>query len=163
MISICFEQLYEMVSNGPETSYHLSASFDKTILPGIHRATALPSAAPQKPSAWLELITPVVDVTLRNEESHKLSPRDPSLDIVGLASPLLGEVDELPPMMVLTAENDLLGPDTRLFVDKARAAGREVTHVEGKGMMHVWQLQLPHHDSKEAIDRMVHSVERGLQ
>ncbi|KAG6255360.1 hypothetical protein E4U23_004327 [Claviceps purpurea] len=127
-------------------------------------------------AAGLMLITPVVDVTLRNEESHKLSPRDPSLDIVGLdesiqlargdrsvydprASPLLGEVDRLPPMMVLTAENDLLGPDARLFVDKARAAGREVTHVEGKGMMHVWPLELPHHDGKEAIDRMVHWIE----
>ncbi|KAG5922079.1 hypothetical protein E4U61_005865 [Claviceps capensis] len=87
-----------------------------------------------KTIGWLMLITPVGDVTLRNKESHKLSPTDSSLDIVGLgesiqlaregrsvcdlrASSLLGEVDKLPPMMVLTAENDLLGPDARLFVD----------------------------------------------
>ncbi|KAG5938587.1 hypothetical protein E4U60_001327 [Claviceps pazoutovae] len=103
-----------MVSNGPETPYHLSASFDKTISPGIHIAMYFLGSA-SKTIGWLMLITPVVDVTLRNEESYKLSPTDSSLDIVGLgesiqlarggrsvcdprASSLLGLVDKLPPI-----------------------------------------------------------------
>ncbi|KAG6020194.1 hypothetical protein E4U41_002925 [Claviceps citrina] len=114
-------------------------------------------------------ITPVVDATLTNPEAHDVSKRDPWLDIVGCkesgelvrgdwplddprASPLFGDVDGLPPMLILTAENDLLAPDARRFVDKARAAGRLVTHVEGPGMMHVWPLVLPDHDGKEVID-----------
>ncbi|KAG5983119.1 hypothetical protein E4U55_000763 [Claviceps digitariae] len=126
----------------------------------------------KRTAAGLVPITPVVDATLTNPEAHEVSQRDPWLDIVGCkesaqlvrgdwslddprASPLFGEVDELPPMFILTAENDLLAPDARRFVDKARAAGRDVTHVEGPGMMHVWPLVLPNHDGKEPINRMV--------
>ncbi|KAG5933820.1 hypothetical protein E4U53_000859 [Claviceps sorghi] len=128
-------------------------------------------------AAGLVAITPVVDATLTNPEAREVSRRDPWLDIVGCkesaelvrgdwpvddprTSPLFGEVDALPPMLILTAENDVLAPDARRFVDKARAAGREVVHVEGPGMMHVWPLVLPNHDGKKAIDEMVDWIER---
>ncbi|KAG5987535.1 hypothetical protein E4U54_004951 [Claviceps lovelessii] len=123
-------------------------------------------------AAGLVPITPVVDATFTNPEAHEVSRLDPWLDIVGCkecaelvrgdwslddrrTSPLFGEADGLPPMFIMTAENDLLSPDARRLVDKARAAGRDVTHVEGPGMMHVWPLILPDHDGKAAIDGMV--------
>jgi acetyl esterase/lipase len=74
-------------------------------------------------------------------------------------SPLFGDVDELPPMMILAAEMDLLTPDTKRFVQKAQAAGKDVTVVEGPGMMHVWPLALPDHDGKKATDDMVDWME----
>lgn len=131
----------------------------------------------KRTAAGLVPITPVVDATFTNPEAHEASERDPWLDVVGCmeisrlvrgdwqledarVSPLFGEVDKLPPMMMLTAENDLLGPDARRFVDKVRAAGGEVTHVEGPGMMHVWPLVLPEHDGKEAIDAMMEWIMR---
>ncbi|KAG5928412.1 hypothetical protein E4U42_000708 [Claviceps africana] len=127
-------------------------------------------------AAGLVVITPVVDATLTNPEACEVARRDPWLDVVGCkesaelvrgdwslddprTSPLFGDVDALPPMLMLTAENDLLAPDARRFVDKARSAGREVTHVHGPGMMHVWPLVLPDHDGKEAIDEMVRWIE----
>ncbi|TWU71051.1 hypothetical protein ED733_002400 [Metarhizium rileyi] len=127
------------------------------------------------PAAGLIAITPVVDATFTNPESHEVSKRDPWLDVVGCievselvrgewptndprVSPLFGDVSKMPPMMVLAAGEDLLAPDTKRFVEKAEAAGRDVTLVEGPGMMHVWPLALPH-DGKETINKMVEWME----
>lgn len=127
-------------------------------------------------AAGLLPITPVVDATFTNTEAHTVSKRDPWLDVVGCievgelvrgewptddarVSPLFGEVDKLPPMMVFAAEHDLLTPDTKRFVEKVKAAGRDVTLMEGQGMMHVWPVVLPDHDGKEAIDKMVEWME----
>lgn len=124
-------------------------------------------------------ITPVVDATFANPEAHEVSKRDPWLDVVGCkavgelvrgqwptddarVSPLFGNVDKLPPMMVLAAEHDLLTPDTKRFVDKVKSAGGDVTLVEGPGMMHVWPLVLPDHDGKEAVDLMVEWMEKRM-
>ncbi|KAG6006983.1 hypothetical protein E4U21_006503 [Claviceps maximensis] len=121
-------------------------------------------------------ISPVVDATFTNPEAQEVSRRDPWLDVVGCRetaelirgdwslqdprmSPLFGEVDKLPPMFILTAENDVVAPDARRFVEKARAAGRDVTHMEGPDMMHVWPLVLPNHEGKVAIDRIVQWIE----
>ncbi|KHN98983.1 esterase [Metarhizium album ARSEF 1941] len=123
-------------------------------------------------AAGLVAITPVVDATFTNTEAHELSKRDPWLDVVGCIEvgelvrgewptddarlrPLFGDVDGMPPMMLFAAGEDLLTPDTKRFAEKAAAAGRHVTLVEGPGMMHVWPVVLPHHDGKEAIDKMV--------
>ncbi|KID79486.1 Esterase [Metarhizium brunneum] len=123
-------------------------------------------------AAGLVAITPVVDATFTNTEARELSRRDPWLDVVGCmeaaelvrgewptddarVSPLFGDLGEMPPMMLLAAGEDLLTPDTKRFVEKAAAAGRDVTLVEGPGMMHVWPLVLPDHDGKGAIDKMV--------
>ncbi|KAK2597398.1 hypothetical protein QQS21_006022 [Conoideocrella luteorostrata] len=126
----------------------------------------------KRTASGIVAITPVVDATFTNPEAHTVSKRDPWLDVVGCiengklvrgewslddprASPLFGEVDTLPPLFIMTAEHDLLAPDARRFVDKVRAAGRDVTHEEGPGMMHVWPLVLPRHDGKKAIDAMI--------
>ncbi|KZZ93350.1 esterase [Moelleriella libera RCEF 2490] len=126
----------------------------------------------KRTAAGLVAITPVVDATWTNPEVYAVAPKDPWLDIPGVkeaarlvrgdwpltdrrVSPWFGELSGLPPLMVLAAENDILGPDARRFAAKVKAAGRDVTLVEGHDLMHVWPVVLPDHDGREAIDGMV--------
>lgn len=122
-------------------------------------------------------ITPCVDGTFTNSEAHEVAKVDPWLDMPGVVenvelirgdwtaddprlSPLFGDVEGLPPMLVFVAQNDLLTPDTKRLVEKAQATGREVTLVEGEGMMHVWPL-LPFQEGIDARETMIDWLERS--
>lgn len=54
-------------------------------------------------------------------------------------SPIYGDVDQLPPILVFVSENDLLKPGRKLL-SKVQAVGRKITLVLGKDMVHVWPL-----------------------
>lgn len=126
-------------------------------------------------STRLVLTTPVVDSSLTNPETRRMAGADPWLGIPGIEetlrlacpgsnpkdpviSPLYGDMTDLPPTMVLTAEYDLLSPDTRRFVKKARAHGCDIEHVEGPGMIHAWPI-LPFHEGYEAREAIFQWLE----
>ena len=58
-------------------------------------------------------------------------------------SPVFAELSELPPLLLLVGENELLLDDTLRVRDAAARAGTEVSVHVGSGMQHDWPLTLP--------------------
>ncbi|KAK7429932.1 hypothetical protein QQZ08_003554 [Neonectria magnoliae] len=121
-------------------------------------------------------ITPCTDSSLVNPDMHAMAPKDPWLDVPGIAevtrlicpgvdtknprvSPIYGDL-ALPPMLVFAGGVDLLMPDTKKMVDLAREKGTQVELVLGEGMMHVWPL-LPIPEAKVAVDKIVDWLEQS--
>jgi epsilon-lactone hydrolase len=67
-------------------------------------------------------------------------------------SPLYGNLKELPPIFINSAENDELFDDGEQFYLKAKAAGVDITFKAGKGMVHCYPLLAPMF--KEATEAM---------
>ena len=65
------------------------------------------------------------------------------------ASALRGDPAGLPPTLVLCGTRDLLVPQSRAFVERARGAGVDVTYVEEPGLLHVYPL-LPVPEARRA-------------
>ncbi|CEJ93477.1 hypothetical protein VHEMI09061 [[Torrubiella] hemipterigena] len=126
----------------------------------------------QRPVAkGMVLICPSVDTTLANPDVHVKTKTDPYLDMPGLAhalnmamgtmdrrnhlvSPTFGPIFGLPPMLVFIAEEDILGPDDEIFVQKAIDEGCQVELFRGPGMWHVW-VAMPIPEAKPAMDKIV--------
>jgi acetyl esterase/lipase len=120
------------------------------------------------------LISPCVDLTLTNPDIDRVQPSDPwlgrdgtqvliehwrgNLDVADpRVSPLAADLRGLGPLTVFCGTRDILNPDTRLLVDKARAAGVDVEYHEAPGLVHVYPLT-PTPEGKAArahiIDRL---------
>lgn len=106
----------------------------------------------------LVLISPWLDVSMRNPALEAADRLDPMLDLEGLrdagrlyagelppddpsVSPLYGPLDGLPPVTLLIGTHDVLLPDARRFRDLALAAGADLDYREYPGMVHEWTLQ----------------------
>jgi len=117
------------------------------------------------------LISPGLDMTLRNDEARRMAPQDPWLDIPGgleairlyapdidrsdwRISPLYGDLSVLPRTLLLTGSRDMLTPDNVIFAQKACAAGVDIELVVAQDMFHVWPLvNMP--EGRRARDRIV--------
>jgi acetyl esterase/lipase len=103
------------------------------------------------------LIAPALDLSMKNPEMDAVQPSDPWLAKPGTrvyidawradlaiddprVSPLEGELAGLGPLTVFSGTRDILNPDARLLVEKARAAGVTVDYREGDGLVHVYPL-----------------------
>ena len=70
-----------------------------------------------------------------------------------LASPLYGELGGLPPLLIQVGTAEVLLDDSRLFAERAKAAGTEVTYEPWQDMIHGWHgfaNVLP--EARDAID-----------
>ena len=65
-------------------------------------------------------------------------------------SPLFGDMTDLPPTLVLCGTRDLLAPQSRALVARARRAGVQVSYVEEPGLLHVYPL-LPVPEARRAF------------
>jgi acetyl esterase/lipase len=82
-------------------------------------------------------------------------PRNP------LASPLFGDFQGLPPLLIQTGEHEMLRDDSIRVAKKARADGIPVTLEIWPGMQHVFQIRgLP--ESREAVRRIGEFVKGKL-
>lgn len=84
-------------------------------------------------------------------------PADPML------SPLFADLSGLPPMLIHAGSIEAMLDDSRLFVERARAAGVEVTYREFEGLWHVFHasgIEIP--ESRQAIAE-IGSYLRALQ
>lgn len=119
----------------------------------------------------LILISPWVDLTLSQPDLADYEHVDPILyrpilEVKAkawagerplndpLVSPGLGELEGLPPTMVINGTRDLLYPDIARFAKRLEAAKVSVRYVEGQGMNHAYPI-LPIPESREAITTMV--------
>lgn len=58
-------------------------------------------------------------------------------------SPVFGDLSELPPLLLLAGEDELLLDDARRVHESATRAGTSSRMLVGEGMQHDWPLTLP--------------------
>lgn len=84
-------------------------------------------------------------------------PRDP------LASPLFGDLEGLPPLLIHAGDTEILLDDSRRFAERARAAGVDVTLEIWPGLPHVFHMfarVLP--EANRAFARIGHFIDTHL-
>lgn len=80
-----------------------------------------------------------------------------------LASPLFADLHGLPPLLLQVGDAEVLLDDTRVFADRARAAGVEVHDEVWPHMFHVWHhqwAQVP--EARQAIERIGAFCQRAV-
>ncbi len=123
------------------------------------------------------LISPWLDITLKNKGIIALDDKDPILGVNGLRraglayagnanpshyllSPINGEMDGLGKITVFIGTKDLLLADTRKLKAIMQEKGIEMNYYEYPDMLHVWPLfNLP--ESKDAIEQIELHVNEG--
>ncbi|MBA7506711.1 Acetyl esterase [subsurface metagenome] len=121
-------------------------------------------------------LSPVTDYALTGESFFKNAERDVFLADAGLfwwteahlaradtrdplVSPLFADLKGLPPLLIQASTSEMLYDDSRLFVERAKAAGVDATLEVWDDMMHVFQaFGLP--ESKEAITNISKFVKK---
>ena len=87
---------------------------------------------------------------------NPVDPKDP------LVSPLLGDLQGFPAVLVQATPSEILFETARQFVERAKAAGVNATLQTWDGMIHAWQLfglgVFP--EAQEAIDKVGEWVEK---
>ncbi len=103
------------------------------------------------------LISPALDLSITNPEIDLVQPSDPWMGREGTrvfiehwrgtlaisdprVSPLAADLAGLGPLTVFSGTRDILHPDIRLLIDKARSAGIDVDYHEEHGLVHVYPL-----------------------
>lgn len=79
-------------------------------------------------------------------------------------SPLFGDLKGLPPLLINSGMDDELFDDGRMFVEKASAAGVEVTFNVGERMLHCYPLLAPMFpEATEAMNEIVAFIKKYLR
>ena len=117
------------------------------------------------------LLSPWLDITLKNIDINTINSKDPILGISGLRragksyagdtdpnnyllSPINGAVDGLGKISVFIGTKDILEADTRKFKRLTGEKGVNINYYEYTDMVHVWMFfNLP--ESKQAIDQII--------
>jgi epsilon-lactone hydrolase len=120
------------------------------------------------------LLSPWLDITLKNTNISALDSEDPVLGISGLQragkayagdsdpnnyllSPINGQVEGLGKISIFIGTKDILEADTRRFKSITKEKGININYYEYKDMIHVWPLfDLP--ESKKAIEQIISQV-----
>ena len=120
------------------------------------------------------LLSPWLDITLKNKEILKVDPKDPVLGIDSLKragklyagasdcnnyllSPINGEIQGLGKISIFIGTNDILEPDARKFNKIAKEKGVEINYYESKDMIHTWMFFYLK-ESKETIKEIVNLI-----
>ncbi len=105
-------------------------------------------------------ISPATDATLSSASHRENAQRDAMLSPTMIehsaalylqgedprtpgASPLWGDYDGLPPLLLTTSESECLRDDCYRVAEKAREAGVEVELISRRDMPHVWPIFVP--------------------
>lgn len=84
---------------------------------------------------------------------NRMSPSNPDV------SPIHGDLANLPPLLIQASEDEMLLDDAQRYLNKALAAGSQVTLQTWRHTVHVWQMFYPHlteaRQSFEEIDRFL--------
>lgn len=117
------------------------------------------------------LLSPWLDITLKNPEIKEVDRQDPFLSVPGLRkaglaysgdsdpenymlSPVNGPFEGLSPLSIFMGSREILAPDARKLVKLASDEGVTVEYREYKDMVHVWML-LNFRESKQAKKEIV--------
>ncbi|MBD0401805.1 alpha/beta hydrolase [Flammeovirga sp. EKP202] len=124
------------------------------------------------------VLSPVMDATMTNNEIEKVESKDPMLSKVGVRSakklcagndlenpkisPLNGDFRGFPPTLFLVAENDVTYHDQILTVEKMITQGVDIDIINGEGMPHIWAFLPVMKEGKEALHRIIKSVNDNI-
>jgi cytochrome P450/acetyl esterase/lipase len=149
---------------------------------GLTMATLLRLRAEGVPRpAAAVLISPWADLELTEGPAREQADSDPMVDEVTLrwmrdlylgehdradplATPLHGELDDLPPVLIHVGEHEILLSDSRRLAESLERAGGEVELLEWPGMFHVWHFfagAMPEADA--AVDALGRWVRQRLE
>ena len=79
------------------------------------------------------------------------------------ASPALGDLGGLPPLLVTVDESEVLLDDSTRVVEGVRAAGGEATLIRRSGLFHVWPVMVPYFpEARQTVNEMVAFLDRHL-
>jgi acetyl esterase/lipase len=123
------------------------------------------------------LLSPWLDVTMRNPEIENIDRLDPFLSIAGLRkagstyadsfdptnyliSPINGPLDELGEISLFIGSRDILAADARKFNKRAKANGISINYREYQEMVHGWML-LNFPESKQAQREIMDLIRSG--
>ena len=140
-------------------------------------AESLPELGLDQP-ANLVLISPELDLSMRNPEIDDYFDKDPLLAPWGLAqigdiwadgdditsyrlSPINGDVSCLRNVLLLAGTREIYYPDCAKLAERLVSAGVRSDLVIGKGMNHDWPL-LPVPEARKARERIVDTVLRKV-
>ena len=76
-------------------------------------------------------------------------------------SPLAADLTGLGPLTVFSGTRDILQPDIRLLIDKARTAGIDVDYHEQPGLVHVYPLT-PTPEGRDALALLIERLRAAL-
>ena len=122
-------------------------------------------------SPWVDL-TITADTYDTNAESDKLFSRTSAEEAAPaylggadpmnpIASPLFGDWDGAPPLLVLVGDAEVLLDDSRKLADVAKAAGVDVTLSIYPEMPHIWTMSYPAFpEAVEGVTEMAEFVSR---
>ena len=122
-------------------------------------------------SPWVDL-TITADTYDTNAESDKLFSRTSAEEAAPaylgsadpmnpIASPLFGDWDGAPPLLILVGDAEVLLDDSRKLADVAKAAGVEVTLSIYPEMPHIWTMSYPAFpEAVEGVTEMAEFVAR---
>ncbi|MCW5773805.1 MAG: alpha/beta hydrolase [Rhodospirillaceae bacterium] len=100
---------------------------------------------------------PMIQALARSYLGRTGNPSDP------LASPLLGDLAGLPPLLIQVGDRETVLDDSRRLAARAHAAGVEATLDVWDGMIHVFQLYTAElAEAREAIGRLGAFLRRHL-
>jgi acetyl esterase/lipase len=81
-----------------------------------------------------------------------------------LISPVFGELTGLPPIFINSGTADELYDDGRLFAERAKFAGVDITFVSGENMVHCYPLLAPmFREANEAMEEIKVFVRKCLR
>lgn len=122
-------------------------------------------------SPWVDL-TITADTYETNAESDKLFSRTSAEEAAPaylggadpmhpIASPLFGDWDGAPPLLILVGDAEVLLDDSRKLADVAKAAGVDVTLSIYPEMPHIWTMSYPAFpEAVEGVTEMAEFVAR---
>jgi len=114
--------------------------------------------------------SPWLDLSLSSETIQSLKEKDPIIDPAAvevwasrylanasatnpLASPLFGNLEGLPPLLIHVGSHEILLGESKMFVEKAKQAHVEIEFREFAGMVHVFQFLHPLlKDAKQSVE-----------
>ena len=128
-----------------------------------------------EPPAKIILLSPWLDITLKNPDIAKIDREDPFLGVsalrkAGLAyagnanpeqfmlSPINGPLEGLGQISVFAGSRDILVADARKLNELARQKGIAINYREYPDMVHVWML-LNFRESKQAKEEIIQLIE----
>lgn len=127
------------------------------------------------------LISPWLDVRMENPEIKKVQEKDTELNIVNLklagisyagkngmksylVNPVDGPVKKLQNVIIYTGTYDILNPDVKKLVTRAKEQGITIHVEETQGAQHNWIIDKDNpnvYHAKEDYDKLIQEIKRG--
>lgn len=123
------------------------------------------------------LLSPWLDLTLSSQGITEQAEKDNMLALAGLRdaadfysgkedksnpliSPLYGNLEGLPPLLLQIGTRELLLPECRIFHNRTISAGQKIKYEEWEGMFHVWMLNIPYlPEATDAVSSIISWLE----